>query len=40
MQNADLISSLRNAGNTALGAGSPAEKADPSAGTNCLQAAL
>lgn len=28
MQNADLISSLRNASNTALGAGNPDEKVD------------
>lgn len=40
MQNADLIGSLRNAGNAALGAGNPEEKADTFAHINSLQAAL
>lgn len=40
MQNADLISSLRNPGNAALGAGNPEEKADTFAHINSLQAAL
>lgn len=40
MQNADLISSLKNAGNRALGAGSPEGKADPSAHTNRFETTL